>query len=210
MTVTVLGTRGCGSAIAEAFLLLAEIPFLHKEVDYSKPGSTRDELLEKNPLGQIPTLVWPDGTVLTETLAIAHYVSDINANAGLIPTDPKERLRFFRWSTFVVSSIYPTFTYGDEPKKWVDNEEAATLLRASTDEHCKKLWLMMEHEAGSPYFLGKHFSAIDIYIKVMAHWRPGKTWMATHTPKIFAIHQLVSTRPSLQKLWAENFTDSTS
>ena len=204
----VLGCIGCGSAIAEAFLTLADIDFELKEVDYATPGPGRSELLSYNPLGQVPTLVFDDGTILTETLAVANFVNDQRPDLGLIPTDPEERTRFFRWSTFIISSIYPCFTYGDEPKKWVSEEHAAALLRQSTDEQLKKLWLVMEKEAGSPYFLGETFSAIDIYLKVMPHWRPGRKWMRANTPKVSAIHDRITAMPVPQKVWNQNFDGS--
>ena len=59
-----IGCRGCGSAIAEAALVLAGVPFDREEVDYNQKGPARDRLFALNPLGQVPTVVLPDGTVM--------------------------------------------------------------------------------------------------------------------------------------------------
>ena len=64
----VLGTRGCGSAIVEAALVLAKIPYTREEVDYTTPAG-HDKLVEVNPLAQVPTVVLPDGTVMTKLTA---------------------------------------------------------------------------------------------------------------------------------------------
>ncbi len=49
--------QGCGSAIAEIFLKQGEIRYEREEVDYDKPGTGRDRLLDLNPFAQVPTIL---------------------------------------------------------------------------------------------------------------------------------------------------------
>src|SRR3954471_24299675 len=140
-----LGCKGCGNAIVEAAFGIAGIPVDYEEVDYSDDSPTRPRLLQFNPLGQVPTLVLPDGSVMTESLAMLHYIDDLAPKAGLIPGkgDPL-RVPFYRWAVFTVAALYPTWTYGDEPAKWVEDTQGAKQLRESTDEHRKRLWLQVD------------------------------------------------------------------
>ena len=135
-THRLLGCKGCGSAIVEAAFAVARMPLEYEQVDYGAGSPTRERLLAVNPLGQVPTLVLPDGTVLTESLAIIHYLDDLAPRAHLVPPkgDPG-RLAFLRWSTFLVAAVYPTFSFGDEPAKWVEDVKGAKQLRESTDRH---------------------------------------------------------------------------
>ena len=167
-----LGCKGCGNAIAESAFALAGIDFDYEEVDYSDDSPTRSRLLQVNPLGQVPTLVLPDGTVMTESLAMIHWANDVAPKAGLIPPpgDPA-RPAFYRWAVFLIAAVYPTFTYGDDPKKWVPNEEGAKQLRKSTDAHRQAMWKQLEEVAGDPWFLGSTRSAIDLYLPCMTRWR---------------------------------------
>ena len=199
--IVVLGCKGCGNVVAEACLTLAGIPFRYEEVDYDKPGPGRDRLLAANPLGQVPTLLMPDGSVMTETLAIAHLIDALHPGVGLIPREA----RFLRWSTFLVTAVYPTFTYGDSPEKWVADAAAARSLRQSTDEHRKKLMRLLEGECGAPYFLGPAFSLLDLYLFVMTHWRPRQEWYAAECPKITAVAARVAEHPALMPLWRRHF-----
>jgi GST-like protein len=48
------------------------------------------------------------------------------------------RQPFYRWAVFIIAAVYPTYTYGDDPKKWVADETASKLLRESTDAHRKR------------------------------------------------------------------------
>jgi GST-like protein len=203
--IQVIGCKGCGSIIAEAFLTLGGLPFDREEVDYDEQGPGRDRLLALNPLAQVPTLVLADGSILTETLAIAEYVNTRVPSSGLIPVGGSERTRFWRWATFIVAAIYPTFTYGDSPGKWVANAEGRAQLRASTDSWRQKLFSLLEAECQSPYFLGDTFSAIDVYLAAMVHWRPRRPWFDTNAPRVAAVAGRIESRPELAELFAANF-----
>jgi GST-like protein len=200
----VIGTKGCGSVLAEAFLTLTDIEYDRKEIDYGGKSEETEELRRHNPLGQVPTLVLPNGTVLTESLGVAAY-ADSREPGILIPRSTDLAPRFWRWAVFMVAAVYPTFTYGDSPEKWVKNEEGAAQLRESTDEWRKKLWKIVEGECGAPYFLGETFSAIDVYFAAMVNWRPRRAWFKENCQKIEAIAQSVETRPKLKSVWSANF-----
>lgn len=201
----VIGCKGCGSAIVEAALVLAKIPYDREEVDYTQPGPARDRLLALNPLGQVPTVVLPDGTVMTESLALLLHVDTLAPEVGLVPAvgDPLRPVAL-RWLAFTIAAIYPTFTYGDEPAKWVG--DAGPALRESTHAHRERLWRHLEeHVAKAPWFLGERFSALDLYVAVMTRWRPGREWFAKHAPKLHAIATKLDGDPRLRSLWAANF-----
>jgi len=201
-----LGCKGCGNAIVEAAFALAGVPLDTEEVDYSPESPTRERLLAVNPLAQVPALVLPDGRVLTESLAILHYLDDLEPGASLIPPPgDATRTAFYRWSVFLVAAVYPTYTYGDDPKKWVANEEGARQLRESTDRHRQALWLQLEAAAGTPWFLGERRSCLDLYLAVMTRWRPGLLWFAKSTPKVVAIAKRAAALDAVAPVMQRNF-----
>ena len=201
-----LGCKGCGNAIVEAAFALAGVPLDTEEVDYSPESPTRERLLAVNPLAQVPALVLPDGRVLTESLAILHYLDDLEPGATLIPPPgDATRAAFYRWSVFLVAAVYPTYTYGDDPKKWVANEEGAKQLRESTDRHRQSLWLQIEAGAGAPWFLGERRSCLDLYLAVMTRWRPGLLWFAKNTPKVVAIAKRAAALDAVAPVMQRNF-----
>jgi GST-like protein len=199
-------TKGCGSAIVEAGLALSGLPHEIEEIDYAAAGSGQDRLRALNPLGQVPTLLLPDGSVMTESAAMLLHIADEAPNAGLVPAPGDEsRPAFLRWLVFIVAAIYPTYTYGDEPAKWV-GEAAAPTLRERTDRHREDLWRYVEGQiAPDPWFLGSAFSALDLYVGVMTRWRPRGGWFDANTPKLTAIARRVADLPSLTGVWRRNF-----
>jgi GST-like protein len=201
-----LGCTGCGSAIVECAFALAGVPLEYEEVDYSAGSATRERLLAVNPLGQVPSLVLPDGSVMTESLAMVQWVDDMAPAAKLIVrAGEPERAAFLRWSTFIVAALYPTWTYGDEPAKWVEDVDGAKQLRVSTDKHRQVLWKQVEEAAQAPWFLGERFSCIDLYVASMTNWRPGRKWFVANTPNLLAIAERAAALPKLREVLDRNF-----
>lgn len=202
-----LGSKGCGSAIAESAFAIAAIDFDYEEVDYSNDSPTRARLLSVNPLGQVPALVLPDGRVMTESLAMVHYVNDRAPNIQLIPPmGDASRETFYRWAVYIVAAIYPTFTYGDDPKKWVSNEEGSKQLRESTNRHREDLWKRLDAVCGSPWFLGDRMSALDLYLATMVYWRPGRKWFDANAPKVSAVAKRAAALDAVAPVIKRNFS----
>lgn len=202
-----LGCVGCGSAIVEAALVLAKIPYDREEANYEKTEGHDKLVAAGNPLAQVPTVTLPDGTVMTESAAIILYIDGLVPELGLVPAvrDPLRR-DALRWLMFLVAAVYPTFTYGDDTSKWVgDAVDANDKLRESTDEHRQSLWRLVEGAVRGPWFLGEQPSALDLYVAVMTRWRPRRAWFAEHCPRLHAIAVEVDRDPRLQQVWATNF-----
>jgi GST-like protein len=202
-----IGSRGCGSAIVEAALRLAGVETRITDVPYLKPGPGRDRLLQLNPLGQVPTLIVPGGAVLTESAAMILHLNDAAPHANLAPpAGCYERLRFFELLVRLVAAVYPTFTYGDDPERWVGAGAAATRLRALTDERREMLWRCIEAQVGSPHVLDRQFSALDLYVTVMTRWRPRQSWFQRHCPRLMAIAEQAAAQPAVGDVLHRHFS----
>ncbi len=83
---------------------------------------------------------------------------------------------------WLVANVYPTFTYGDVPERWVDTAPAE--LDASTGRRREALYRWLDGKLGEPFALGPDLPAIDIYLAVMVAWRPRRPWFERHAPRI--------------------------
>lgn len=203
---TVLSHPGAGSAIVEATLELCGIPYGIEIVDPWTEGASRERLRAVNPLLQVPTLLLSDGSVMTESAAIALYADETAPSAGLLPKPgAPDRAAALRWLIFLVGALYPTFTYGDDPSRYVKVAGARDELRASTDAQRKDLWLLVEGASKSPYFLGDRLSVLDVYIWVMARWRPGRAWFESSCPRLSSITRSLDDEPRLRAVKERNF-----
>src|SRR5688572_22796341 len=93
-----MSAKGWGSVLAETAMASAGVDYEIEDVDMEGP---RTSLLRVNPLGQVPTLILPDGRVMTESAAIVLHLHDLNPAAGLAPAPgDAERPDFLRWLVF--------------------------------------------------------------------------------------------------------------
>lgn len=200
------GEPGWGSVIVEAQLDWYGLAFEFERVgDLFKSAEGRQRLAAVNPLAQIPTLVLPDGTVLTESAAITLWLSEMTAQDSLVPArGDAARAQFLRWLVFLVANVYPTYTYGDDPSRFVDGEEAQRSFKSKVGDYAKRLYSLLENTAGASWFLGERFSALDIYVCAMSRWRPGREWFATNAPKLAAIAARTEQVPALAACWQRN------
>ena len=203
---TLYGRAGWGSTIVEAQLDWYGLPFAFEPVeDLFKSPDARQRLEKVNPLAQVPTLVLPNGEIMSESAAITLLLADITGTEQLVPgAGAPERARFLRWLVFLVANIYPTFTYADDPARFVSVNAARDPFRAAADAYAQRLWRQVETEARAPWFLGERFSALDLYVAVMTRWRPRRGWFEIETPKLFAIAKRVDVLPQLADMWKRN------
>jgi GST-like protein len=201
------GRPGWGSAIVEAQLDWYGLPYRFEDSgDVLDSEAARERLRPLNALAQVPTLVLPDGRVMTESAAITLHLADLTGRDDLVPgPQAAQRADFLRWLVYVVANIYPTFTYADLPERFVKTEGAAPAFRAEVDTYARRLWTVIEGAAGVPWFLGDRFSALDIYLAVMTRWRPGSAWFVENAPLLGGAAQRASELPALAPMMARNF-----
>ncbi len=202
-----IGRYGWGSALTEAQLDWYGMSFDFVDAgDLFEDEAARRKLAKLNPLAQVPVLILPDGEVMTESAAITLHLADVAASHDLVPAPgDAARPRFLRWLVFIIANIYPTFTFADVPTRFVPDETAAKGFRARVDDYQKRLWRMVEAEAGAPWYLGERFSALDIYLAVMTRWRPNRPWFVENAPKIAAAADRAGELPKLKPVLLRNY-----
>lgn len=197
---------GWGSTLVEAQLAWYGLPFTIEDVDdLFASAAARERLAAVNPVAQVPTLVLPDGSVMTESAAITLHLADITGSRTLVPAPGEPtRPRFLRWLVFLVANVYPTFTYADDPARFAPAACAAQ-FGENVARYREALWGIVEREAGDEWFLGARFSALDLYLAVMTRWRPRRAWFAEQCPRLHDIAVRAEARPELAAVWQRNF-----
>lgn len=204
------GRPGWGSAIVEAQLDWYGVDY---EAEYIgslfKSAGARDRLSQKNPIAQVPTLEMDDGSIMTESAAITLLLAEMTGDDSLVPSPASpERAAFLRWLIFIVANVYPTYTYGDEPARFVVEKDAQEGYERAVRAWGERMYSVLEDHGSQPWFLGERFSAIDIYLCVMSTWEPGRKWFEEHAPKLYAIATAAEQVDKLKETWKRNFRES--
>ncbi|MDZ4737408.1 MAG: glutathione S-transferase family protein [Rhodospirillaceae bacterium] len=201
----VYARAGWGSVLVDALLTLAGQDYELIEIDIrGRPDDLR-KLAAINPLVQLPTIVTPDGSVMTESGAIALYIAE-QAPQGKLAPPPGDRLRatYLRWQVFLVANVYASSMIDDHPERWGDEARRDDIV-ARGIAYRKELWGIVEQNTGTPWFLGDRFSTIDLFIAIMTRWSPRRAWFEQSCPRLIAIAQAVDKIPTLGPVWARNF-----
>jgi len=198
--------KGCGSALAEIALDWAGVRYDTEWMTFEQVGArSHDALLAANPLHQVPTLVLDDGTVLTESAAIVLWLDEQYPQAGLLPPrGSAERVHALRWMLYLVTTLYPTFSYGDFPQRYLADETAQRALVSGTKSRRREYWRQVDEAAMAPWFCGAQPSMLDAYIALMSTWDPKRAWFTQNAPRLYAIAQRADELPQLAPALARN------
>ncbi|MBW6397121.1 glutathione S-transferase family protein [Roseomonas sp. HJA6] len=212
MTYVLYGDTGSGSVIVEMALAEIGAPVELRDVPLATDAQLAAEYRRINPMGRIPTLILPDGTVLTETLAILPTLADRHPEADLLPPPgSSERARVLRWMVLAGAEGYPHVTRWDYPARFSADPAHAEAIRARAQEMYRDLWRLIEAEAGltgepaAPYLLGARFTIADAYLTVLPRWADGRGWLPEACPKLAALGRAVAARPRIAPVWTRHY-----
>ena len=205
------GSRGSGSASIEIALRLCELPYKVVNAATWEPDSALAELTRLNPLHQIPTLVLPDGTVLTESAAILIHLGLTHPASGLLPEGESARAQALRGLVFIAANCYSAISIGDYPERWTTDTTPAALeavrqgARSQLHRHWEIFADVFHQQAESPYLFGECLSALDVLAAVVSRWSGARKHLATQRPALSALIERVQAHPVVAGVWAAHW-----
>ncbi len=205
MGYVLYGDRRCGNAIVEVLLAAAGAEVELRRVPLEGDTQLGAEYLAVNPMGRLPALILPDGTLVTESLACALVVADRHPEAGLLPpVASSARAKALRWMTVLAAELYPAITRWDYPARFADDPSG---VASRAQEDSRRIWRLVEAAIEpSPFATGEGFGALDAQIAVMSRWSNGPAaWVDAHCPKVAAITCAVATHPTAGPAFLRHF-----
>lgn len=165
---------------------------LHKRPDY----------LALNPAGRIPTLILPEGGIMTETGAMVLYLAERHPEAGLLPPlgDPA-RAQVLRWLFFAQCNVYETDLRQTYPTRYTADPDGAEGVRAAAGEELDRLWAIVADALQGPFLLGERYSLVDPYLAMMVAWHPEPLGLISRLPPLGPLVERTIARPAIAPLW---------
>lgn len=201
---TLYGSPGSGSAVVEVALDWAGLPWQSVRAATWEPDSALQELAALNPLQQIPTLKLPDGSVLSESVAILLHLGLLVPDAGLLPQAPGPRAQALRGLVYIAANCYAAVSISDYPERWCSPADAASVasVRAGARAQLHRHW---EHFAdlfpGQPFLLGTSPCALDLLAAVVSKWSGSRAHLARHRPDFLATLLRIEQHPRVQAVF---------
>ena len=210
---TLYGKKGSGSATTQVALEVAGAPYKTIETASWEPNDAFNELLKLNPLGQIPTLVLPDGTVLSESAAILIHLGEAYPQSGLLSSNPAARAQAVRGMVFIAANCYAAISIIDFPERWCsDADKDDTVkerIRAGTRARLHKHWEMFaDLFPAQPYLSGSELGALDIHAAVVSKWSGTRKHLEEHRPALYATLMRIEAHPKVAAVFAQHWPKS--
>ncbi len=125
-------------------------------------GTGAPDPANPHPDGKVPALLH-DGALVTESAAIALYLTDLFPKAGLgAPVGSPERAAYLTWLAWTAGEMEPA--YWSRIKGETDADPVA---RARYDAANARILAALEH---GPYLMGHRFTAVDVMVGSAMLW----------------------------------------
>ena len=203
------GSSGSGSAAIEAALLLCAQPFELIDAASWDRHSALDALAKVNPLLQIPTLVLPDGSVLSESAAILIHLGLAHPASKLLPAAPGARDQHIRGLVYIAANCYAAIGIIDYPERWCDGASDAMKqrIRSGTRARLHHCWDVFADTCVPPalFYAGDAPGALDLLAAVVSKWGGARAHLKRTRPALFALVERIETHPPLADLFERHW-----
>jgi GST-like protein len=218
------GAKGSGSAAVEAALHWAGLPYRQVEVASWIEGSPMDALRALNPLAQVPTLDFGDGTVMSESAAILIELGLRHPHAALLPEPPAARAQALRALVYVAANCYAAIGLFDYPERFcagpgVDQRDDPVRARLKEGARARlhQYWdgfaaLFVDADAAARGdaaggFLGgvAQPGAADLLCAVVSRWCGARAHIGARHPALAAMLARIDRHPRLAPVFERHW-----
>ena len=175
--------------------LEAGLPLKIEKVDPAKGHKTEtgEDFLKINPKGYVPTLKLDDGNILTECLAVLHYLADQAPEKALTPAAGSfASYKLEEWLAYISTEIHKSFGPLFTPTM---PEAGKELARANLN---KRFGYLNEHLAKNTYVMGDKFGIADAYLFTVLGWPAFVGFDLAPFPNLQEFAARIGQRPAVQ------------
>ncbi len=208
---TLYGAKGSGSAAVEAALDWTGAACTHVSGATWEPGPGYEALKRVNPLAQVPTLVLPDGAVLSESAAILIHLGLAHPSSGLLPADAAARARCVRGLVYIAANCYAAIGVIDYPERWLPagtRKPARERLRGGARARLHGLWDGFADQfvrEGEAFLGGAAPDALDLLAGVVSRWSGARAHLARSRPACAALLARIDAHPRIAPTLARHW-----
>lgn len=194
------GFKGSGSASTEMALRVAGLDYRLVSAASWEPSPALQDLRKVNPLAQIPTLVLPDGSVMTESAAILIHLGLVAPPGVLLPADEAQRAQAIRGLVYIPANCYSYISVLDYPERFTSAQDKESLdqVREGTRARLHRHWeIFADTFRASPFLNGAAPGALDFLAAVVSKWSGARAHLQEHRPAFAALLQRIESHPSV-------------
>ena len=205
--IELYGAQASGSIAVEAALTLIGVPYQLIEGATWAQESARERVAPVNAMRQVPTLILPNGEIMTESAAILIDLADRHPASGLSPElGDARRRQFLRWMVYVSSAIYALHWIKPDVRRIGAPESSRDAVVDAVHERIAFCWQNMDAQlTPGRYLLGDELTVLDLYVTVVSRFGPWRKRFYVAAPKMTPVVRRVDAEPRLGEFWARRF-----
>ncbi|MGY8961545.1 MAG: glutathione S-transferase family protein [Alphaproteobacteria bacterium] len=204
MTYRLYNRKGSGGYVVEAALALADASYDVIEHPSKAGTPLPDSFRDTNPWRQVPTLILPDGSVMTETSAILIHLAACFPEKNLAPPPGSSaHAAFLRWIIFANVNVYEAVLRRVYPLRYSNDPDTAQTTRDTATQRMGEALAVLEDAVTGPFLLGDDMSLADVYITMLFVWFKG----TLDAPRLEALRNAVKANPIIEPIWRRHFGD---
>jgi glutathione S-transferase len=195
-----------GSAAIEALLSELDVPVELIDVPRNADRSIPDWFKTINSRGEVPALVFPDGSMMTESAAIMIHLADLFPEKNLAPAvGHPARAQYLRWMVYLAAATYISDLRVYYPEKYSDDPQHHVGIKVKGIADLNRDYDVLADGLGQgPYMLGAEFSALDIYAAMLISWSEDVPRLLRRHQNLARLYGLIGSRPKITPVWARN------
>ena len=200
------GRSGSGSVAVQ--VALEECGAAYERIWIGKEPADIAAYRKINPMGKVPSLALPDGTVMFESAAMLIHLAAAHPQANLAPQAGTTRhALFLQWMVFLSANVYEAVLRLYYPDRYSSSGAAGadSIREKATADYLSHLEMISSQLR--PYVLGDVYSVADPYLYMLAAWAPGEQ-SALHArfPALGMHAARLAARPSVVLVEADHAT----
>jgi glutathione S-transferase len=176
-------------------------------IDMAAAAHESPDYVAVNPTMRIPALHTPTGKTIGETGAIIIMLGEWHPESRFVPGPGEaDRADFLFWLFYMASVGYPTFSRAWHPEQFTQEENAHGSIREVAEADLDVLFGVLDGGIeGEATFLHRGFSALDIYLTMIARWHPDREALFSKYAKVAAVCEATEKRPACGAVMEEHF-----
>ena len=167
---TLYGIDESGSCMIEIALQRCAVPWHRVDASSWQDGEGSAALARINPLKQIPTLVTPDGQVLTESAAILIHLGLEYPASDLLAGN---RAQIIRGLVYIAANCYSAIGIIDYPQRWLGdvNETVQAQLVTGTRRYLHQAWVVFADQFADQLLAANNTpNALGLMAAAVSRW----------------------------------------
>lgn len=204
---TLYGIDESGSCMIEIALQRCAVPWRRVAAASWAIGEGSDELARINPLKQVPTLLTPDGQVLTESAAILIHLGLEFPASGLLAGN---RAQIIRGMVYIAANCYSAIGIIDYPQRWLGdvNETVQAQLVTGTRRYLHQAWVVFADQFAEQLFAPDSApNALGLMAAAVSRWDEAREALSGLAPGFAQSLAQVDADPVVAPVFARHWPE---